>query len=430
MGKELRIDTRFLEGFVTDSDLAGIMTEVERAHSFLEKRNGEGNEYLGWMDLPKDTDEALISDVEETAAHLTGNSDAVVFIGIGGSYLGSRAVIEALALPEMMGKKVFFAGNNLSGGHMRSLLDMFKDMDVSVNVISKSGTTTEPAVAFRFFEEFLKEKYGPSGFADRVVCTTDSSKGALKAMADKKGFKTFVIPDDVGGRFSVLTPVGLLPCACAGIDIRGLIEGAKDERVRTLSCDLKENLSYRYAAARNILYRKGKKIEILANFGYRLHYVAEWWKQLFGESEGKSSHSIYPASCDFTTDLHSMGQLIQQGERNLFETFLVVEEGSADCEIPPDAENLDDLNYLAGKQMDYVKRKAYEATAEAHFEGDVPNSTIFIPERSAYCVGRLFYFFEKAVALSAYLQGVNPFNQPGVEAYKKKMFKLLGKPGA
>ncbi len=428
MDKGLKLDMRFLKGFVADSDLADIMTEVERAHSFLEKRSGEGNEFLGWMDLPKDMDDALLSDIERTAGKLTGNSDAVIFIGIGGSYLGARAVIEAL-VPETINKKVFFAGNNLSGDYICPLLEKLKGSDISVNVISKSGTTTEPAIAFRLVEEFLKEKYGSSGFADRVVCTTDKAKGALKAMADKKGFKSFVIPADVGGRFSVLTPVGLLPAACAGVNVRELIAGAKEERARTLSCDLDENPSYRYAAARNILYRKGKRIEVFSNFDSRLHYIGEWWKQLFGESEGKAARSIYPASCDFTTDLHSMGQLMQQGERNLLETFLVIEKEDGTCEIPRDEEDLDGLNYLAGKQLDYVNKKAYEATCEAHFEGGVPNFTVLLSERSAYCLGRLFYFFEKAVALSAYLQGVNPFDQPGVDAYKNKMFKLLGKPG-
>jgi glucose-6-phosphate isomerase len=300
--------------------------------------------------------------------------------------------------------------------------------DFSVNVISKSGTTTEPAIAFRVLEKELIDRYGHEEAKKRIVCTTDREKGALKDLADKKGYKLYVIPDDVGGRFSVLSPVGLFPAACAGIDIESMIAGSRYQLETSGGCSY-DNPSYLYAAIRNILYRNGKFIEILASFDSRLHYMDEWWKQLFGESEGKGGRSIFPVSCDFSTDLHSMGQLIQQGQRNIFETFLVVEKDSNICEIPLREENDDNLNYLAGKQLDHVNRKAYEATTEAHFEGGVPNSTIFVPERSAFCLGQLFYFFEKAVAVSAYMFGVNPFDQPGVEAYKNKMFKLLGKPG-
>jgi len=426
--KRLKFDTRYLEGFISSDDLEGIFSEVEKAHAFLVERNGPGKEFLGWMDIPENIDKGLVEDIEKTAAGLDRISDVIIIIGIGGSYLGARSIYECLT-PKMADRKIFFAGCNLSGDYLRDLLDMVKDRDVGVNVISKSGTTMEPAVAFRIIEDFLEKKYGPGKISDRIVCTTDKETGALKTIADKKGYKTFVVPDDVGGRFSVLTPVGLFPAACADVNIRDLIAGAKDERQHSLDCDLDNNMSYRYAATRNILYRKGKKIEVFASFDSRLHYVDEWWKQLFGESEGKDGHSIFPASCNFSTDLHSMGQLIQEGERNLFETFLIIEKEGEGCLVPESEENLDNLNYVAGEQVDYINKKAYEATAEAHFEGGVPNSTIRLAEKSAFCLGQLFYFFEKAAALSGYLSGVNPFNQPGVESYKRKMFKLLGKPG-
>ena len=428
MKRELIYDTGYLEGFVSDRDLKDIFGELKKAHAFLTKQDGPGKEFLGWMDLPEDIDEALLEDIEETAGRLNRDSDAIIIIGIGGSYLGARAAVETLS-PGAVNKKIFFAGYNLSGDHLRDLLGLLKDKDVSVNVISKSGTTTETAIAFRVIEEFMKKKYGPDKIADRIVCTTDKEKGALRAIADRGGYKSFVIPDDVGGRFSVLTPVGLLPIACAGISVRDIIAGAKTERKYSLDCDLGSNMSYKYAAVRNILYRQGKKIEILASFDNRLHYVDEWWKQLFGESEGKNARGIFPASCDFSTDLHSMGQLLQEGERNLFETFLIIEKKSEKCLIPRTDENLDNLNYLAGKQVDYVNVKAYEATAEAHFEGNVPNSTIRLAERSAFCLGQLFYFFEKAAAVSGYMAGANPFDQPGVDSYKRKMFRLLEKPG-
>jgi glucose-6-phosphate isomerase len=429
MSKGLRLDTRYLQGSVSAEDIEAILPEVEKAHSLLVNRDGEGSEYLGWMDLPCNINEDILKDIEDTASKMRKNSDAIVVIGIGGSYLGARATIETLASEEDR-RNIFFAGYNMSCESLSALLNRLEDKDVSVNVISKSGTTTEPAITFRILEDFLQKKYGPDNISDRVICTTDNEKGALRAIADKKGYKSFVIPDDVGGRFSVFTPVGLLPIACAGINIRELVEGALRQREESLNCDISSNISYMYAAVRNCLYRKGKRIEILGSFNSKLHYVDEWWKQLFGESEGKGGHSIFPASCDFSTDLHSMGQLIQQGERNLFETFLVVEKECSECEIPVSEDNLDNLNYLANKQLSYINRKAYEATAEAHFEGGVPNSTIFIPEMTPFYLGKLFYFFEKAVGASAYIAGVNPFNQPGVEAYKNKMFKLLGKPKA
>jgi glucose-6-phosphate isomerase len=427
MAKGLKYDTKYMEGFVSAEEIEGIFPEIEKAHTMLKDKSSPGSDFLGWMDLPANVDKELISRIEDVAGDLKSKSDVVVVVGIGGSYLGSKAALEIL-LPYPGREKVQFAGNNLSGDYLCGLLDCLKDKDVCVNVISKSGTTTEPAVAFRIMERFLQEKYGRENIADRIVCTTDRQKGALKQLADERGYRSFVIPEDVGGRFSVLTPVGLLPMACGGIDIRSLLEGARDQKEAVSGLDIENNMSYKYAALRNILYRKGKKIEILASFHSRLHYVDEWWKQLFGESEGKGGRGIFPASCDFSTDLHSMGQMIQDGERNIMETFLVIDKKGRSCVIPEDSDDLDNLNYLAGREMDYVNRKAYEATAEAHFEGGVPNSTILLEDRSAYCLGQLFYFFQKAVAVSALVSGVNPFDQPGVESYKKKMFKLLGKP--
>lgn len=428
MPKNIRIDTKCLDGFVSDGDLDDILSEVKSAHGYLEDKNGPGSDYLGWQKLPEDTSPELIDDIQKTADSVKKISDVIVVIGIGGSYLGAKAAIDSIGVsPEK--DKVVFAGYNLSGDHMADILRRIENKDFSINVISKSGTTTEPAIAFRILENELIKRYGAEEAKRRIICTTDKEKGALNALAAKNGYKTYVIPDDVGGRFSVLTPVGLFPAACAGIDIKSLVDGARYQQKSSLECSL-GNASYLYAAVRNVLYRKGKRIEILASFDSRLHYMDEWWKQLFGESEGKGGRGIFPVSCDFSTDLHSMGQLIQQGERNLFETFLVVEKDSNLCEIPVSEDNDDNLNYLAGKQLDYVNKKAYEATREAHFEGGVPNTTIFVPERSAFCLGQLFYFFERSVAISAYIAGVNPFDQPGVEAYKNIMFKLLGKPKA
>ncbi|MDD4956250.1 MAG: glucose-6-phosphate isomerase [Candidatus Omnitrophica bacterium] len=429
MERTLVLDTHFLEGAVSGKDMEKVVPLLDRAHSMLEGRNGPGNGFLGWMDLPKNTPECLVEDIVTTASALKKISSVMVVVGIGGSYLGARAAIGALS-PSSVWKNVMFAGNNISGEHLLKILERLENAEVSINVISKSGTTTEPAIAFRCLQEALRKKYGHSGLRDRVVCTTDSARGALKKLADREGYKTFVIPDDVGGRFSVLTPVGLLPMAFAGIDISKMIKGAADMADITSTCDIDRNLSYRYAVIRKVLYDREKKIEILSSFHTYLHYVSEWWKQLFGESEGKSGHGIFPAACDFSTDLHSMGQLIQEGERNIFETFLTVETENTGCAIPHDDEDLDGLNYLEGRDLGFINRKAYEATAEAHFEGGVPNLTIAMPEKNAYYLGQLFYFFEKAVAVSGYMLGVNPFDQPGVEAYKKKMFRLLGKPGS
>ncbi len=427
MENKIILDTSNFEGFISSEEMKEAFRDVEKAHKFLKNKNGPGNDSLGWMDLPENTGEKLLNDVNASAQMFRGMSDAIVIIGIGGSYLGARAVIEALA-PEKINKEIFFAGHNICGEYMRNLMDELEDKDVCLNVISKSGTTTEPAIAFRILREFMDKKYSSGEVKKRIVCTTDARKGALRYVADKEGFKSFIIPDSIGGRFSVLTPVGLFPIACAGLNIEKLIAGAREERNISLELDLQKNNSYRYAACRNVLYEKGRDIEILASFEARLHFVSEWWKQLFGESEGKGGKSIFPASCDFSTDLHSMGQLIQDGERNLFETFLIVNESKIKTTIPYDEENPDKLNYLSGKTLDFVNIKAYEATREAHYEGGVPNCTLLFPLISEFTIGQLIYFFEKAVSISAYIKGVNPFDQPGVEAYKQKMFRLLGKP--
>jgi len=425
--KRLKLDTECLKGFVSKEDLSRILPEVEKARAVLIEDNARDREYLGWVDLPEKMNENCLKKIEETGRRISSENGAVIVLGIGGSYLGARAVIETLA-PKTVNKNVFFAGYNLSGDFLNRLLSEVKDRKISVIVISKSGTTTEPAIAFRVIKNFLKKKYSPKELSRRIVCVTDEKKGALKRIADKEHYESFVIPDDVGGRFSVLTAVGLLPIASAGIDIRELISGARAERKYGLKAGAKGDISCIYAAIRNLLYRAGKRIEILSSFDNSLHYFDEWWKQLFGESEGKNGRSIFPASCDFSTDLHSMGQLIQQGERNIFETFLVSNKNPGECVIPSDKDNFDNLNYLSGKSVNYVNLKAYEATRTAHFEGAVPNITIFFGGKSAFCLGQLFYFFEKAAAISGYLAGVNPFDQPGVESYKQKMFKLLGRP--
>ena len=428
MSDLIRYDTKMLEGFVSDEEIQGILPELVKAHNLLAERSGPGNDFLGWLDLPAGTDMSLIEDIEETAEKLKENSDVVIVIGIGGSYLGAKSAIEMLS-DEFEGKNVIFAGHNISDEYMGSLLRFIENKDVSVNVISKSGTTTEPAIAFRLILDKLKKKYSAEELKERIVCTTDKERGALKTFADSNGYKCFVIPDDVGGRFSVLTPVGLLPCSVSGLNIRDIIDGAKICAESMIEPDPEKNIAIKYAAVRNVLYRKGKVVEVLSNFDGQLHYISEWWKQLFGESEGKDSKGIFPASCNFTTDLHSMGQYIQDGMRNIFETFLISEEDNGFCRIPEDEKNLDNLNYLAGKGLSFVNHQAYLATSEAHFEGGVPNSSIILPEKTEHYLGQLLYFFETAVALSGYVLDVNPFNQPGVEAYKKKMFKLLGKPG-
>ena len=400
---------------------------AEAAAETLEKGTGEGNDFLGWLHLPSSIGEAELADIEATAAQLRNSCEYVVTIGIGGSYLGAKAVIEALSSSfdaYQGGKcKVLFAGNNIGEDYIAELMDLLKGKKFGIVVISKSGTTTEPAIAFRLLKDMLEKQEGKQEAAKRIVAITDAKKGALRSLATQEGYKTYVIPDNVGGRFSVLTPVGLLPIAVAGFDIKALVAGAVE-----VENDDNENV-FTYAQTRNALYQSGKKIEILVNFCPRLHYFAEWWKQLYGESEGKDHLGIFPASVDFTTDLHSMGQWIQDGERTIFETVLSVGDQSHSVVIPHDEANLDGLNFLAGKRVDEVNKMAELGTRLAHVDGGVPNLLITIPALSEKYLGQLIYFFEKACGVSGYMLGVNPFNQPGVEAYKKNMFALLNKPG-
>lgn len=420
--------------FIRAHELAALEPQVDAAARLLESRKGPGNEFLGWLDLPAKYDRSEFKRIKAAARKIRSQSEVLVVIGIGGSYLGAKAAIEFChptpPLPLRGGRKkhfdIVFAGANLSAPYHAQLLQAIGDRDFSVNVISKSGTTTEPAIAFRIFKQKLEEKYGKEGARERIYATTDRSRGALKTLSGQEGYETFVVPEDVGGRFSVLTAVGLLPVAAAGIDIDALMRGAADA-MKACKKPLAENACYQYAALRNILLRKGKDIELLVNYEPRCHYVAEWWKQLYGESEGKEGKGIFPASVDFTTDLHSMGQYIQDGRRSLFETVLEIESPESDLTLFKTADDLDGLNYLSGKSLDYVNKKAAEGTRMAHTDGGVPNFIIRIPEATPYYLGQLFYFFEKACAVSGYLLGVNPFDQPGVEAYKKNMFALLGK---
>lgn len=400
------------------------------AFDTLMGRNGEGNDFLGWIDRPVDYDKDEFERIKKAAAKIRENSDVLVSIGIGGSYLGIKAVDVACDtyFDSKRDTKVIYAGNQISGQYLVELLAYLKDKDYSVNVISKSGTTTEPAIAFRFLKEALEEKYGKEGAKERIFATTDKAKGALKELATKEGYETFVVPDDIGGRFSVISAVGLLPLAVAGIDIDEFMAGFADGREKYSEKSM-ENDAIKYAAVRNMLHENGKEIEVLVNYEPKLKYVAEWWKQLYGESEGKDGKGIFPASVNNTTDLHSVGQMIQDGKRNLFETVIEVENVDKDIAIKEDADNLDGLNYLAGKNMSFVNKQAMEGTTMAHVEGGVPNIRIKLDKVDERKLAELFYFFEIAVGVSGYILGVNPFNQPGVEAYKKAMFKLLGKPG-
>jgi glucose-6-phosphate isomerase len=432
--KHISLDPSFAASFINDAEWSAFEPQVEAATQVLMGRSGPGNDFLGWIDLPSEYDRAEFARVQAAARRIRQQSEVLVVIGIGGSYLGAKAALEFcnhhfynnLPATGRPGPEIYFAGTNLSGTYLRHLSELIGERDFSVNVISKSGTTTEPAVAFRVFKKMLETKYGKTGARERIYATTDKKKGALKVLATQEGYETFVVPDDVGGRFSVLTAVGLLPIAAAGIDIEALMRGAEDG-ARLYGTPYEINDCLRYVAARNILHRKGKDIELLVNYEPRCHYIAEWWKQLFGESEGKDGKGIFPASVDFTSDLHSMGQYIQDGRRNLFETVLEIETPQADLVIEAETEDLDGLNYLAGKTLDYVNKKAAEGTRMAHVDGGVPNLTLRIPEATPYYLGQLFYFFEKACGVSGYLLGVNPFDQPGVEAYKKNMFRLLGK---
>lgn len=411
--------------------------KVQEIHQELQENKNKEEEFLGWIDLPTKYNKKEFEKIKKCAKKIRENSEILVVIGIGGSYLGARAVIESLThtfynlLPkeERKSPQILYVGNNISGKYLEDLVELIGNRDLSVNVISKSGTTTEPAIAFRFFREFMENKYGIKEARKRIYVTTDKEKGALKTLADKEGYETFIIPNNVGGRYSVLTPVGLLPIATAGIDIDKLMSGARFAEEKYNDENLKYNDCYKYAVARNLLYKNDKNIEILVSYKPNLHYFIEWWKQLFGESEGKDGKGIYPSGAEFTTDLHSLGQYIQEGRKNLFETVINVEKEESNIKINVDEDNLDEINYLADKTMDYVNKKAMEGTINAHVEGDVPNIVINMEKIDEETIGHLIYFFELACAMSGRILGVNPFNQPGVEKYKTNMFKLLGKPG-
>lgn len=436
MGK-VSFDYGKASAFISEEEVSYMSGLVAVAKEQLVAKTGAGNDFLGWIDLPVDYDKEEFARIKKAAQKIQQDSEVLVVIGIGGSYLGARAAIEFLRhgfynnLPKEVRKtpEIYYAGNSISGTYLKGLTDVIGDRDFSVNIISKSGTTTEPAIAFRVFKELLEKKYGKEGAAKRIYATTDKKKGALKNLATEEGYETFVVPDDVGGRFSVLTAVGLLPIAVSGADIDRLMEGAAEGRRLALEQEFSENDALQYAAIRNILLRKGKSVEVLADYEPSLHYVAEWWKQLYGESEGKDQKGLFPASVDLTTDLHSMGQFIQDGARIMFETVLNVEQSREKVVLNEEPVDLDGLNYLAGKDMDFVNKSAMNGTILAHTDGNVPNLMVTIPEQNEFYLGELFYFFEFAVGISGYLLGVNPFNQPGVESYKKNMFALLGKPG-
>ena len=423
--------------FISPCEVDYLRDMTKTCHDMLHAKSGAGNDFLGWVDLPVAYDKEEFARIKKAAAKIQSDSDVLVVIGIGGSYLGARAVIEALrhSFYNMVDKSVrktpeiYFAGNSISPTYLADLIDVIGERDFSLNIISKSGTTTEPAVAFRVLKALCEKKYGKDGAKGRIYATTDKARGALKALCDEEGYETFVVPDDVGGRFSVLTAVGLLPIAVSGADIDKLMEGAAAGYEEYKNPNIDENICYQYAAVRNALYRKGKNIEMMINYEPCLHYFSEWFKQLYGESEGKDGKGIFPAAADFSTDLHSMGQYIQDGQRILFETVLAVEKPRRDISIEADEANVDGLNFLAGKTMDFVNKKAFEGTVLAHTDGGVPNLVVSIESLDEFNLGKLIYFFEKACGISGYLLGVNPFNQPGVEAYKKNMFALLGKPG-
>ena len=433
----MKFDYKKADFVLTQQELDLMKEKVSKAHKTLHEKSGEGNEFLGWLDLPANYDKAEFERVKKAAEKIKANSDVLIVIGIGGSYLGAKAGLsmlthtfyDALCKNKRKTPAVLFAGNSISSAYLCDLIEFLGDKDFSVNVISKSGTTTEPAIAFRVFKELLENKYGKEGAKERIFATTDKEKGALKKLCDAEGYETFVIPDDVGGRFSVLTPVGLLPLAVGGADIDKIMAGAQKAREDFKDCDLDNNICYQYAAARNVLYEKGYTTEIMVNYEPFMHYFSEWWKQLYGESEGKDNKGIFPASVEFSTDLHSLGQYIQDGKRNLFETVINIEESKKTFVIKEDKENIDGLNFLAGKTLDFVNKKAFEGTLLAHTDGKAPNFVISVPRADEENFGYMVYFFEKACAISGYILGVNPFNQPGVEAYKKNMFALLGKPG-
>jgi len=435
--KKITLDYSKAALAIRQEELDNMAGQIRDAHETLTNKTGAGNDFLGWLDLPNAYDKEEYVRIKKAAEKIRNTADVLIVIGIGGSYLGAKAAIDLFTDSfynyqtdaERKAPQIFFAGNSISSTYLSDLYRLVKDRDICLNVISKSGTTTEPAIAFRIFKELVEEKYGKEGAKDRIFVTTDKARGALKQLSDKEGYETFVIADDIGGRYSVLSAVGLLPIAVCGADLDAIMQGAQDAAKEYADCDLSKNICYQYAALRNILYRKGKTIEMMVNYEPRLHYFAEWWKQLYGESEGKDQRGIFPAAVDFSTDLHSMGQYIQDGLRNLFETVLHVEAPTADITIKEDADNVDGLNFLAGKTVSHVNEMAYLGTVLAHNDGGVPNLIINIPELSEYYFGQLVYFFEKACGISGYLLSVNPFNQPGVEAYKKNMFALLGKPG-
>ena len=428
------LNEKFLDGFVSSHEIENLSSSAKLAHELLISGKGAGNDFHGWVKLPENYDKEEFARIKLAAEKIKKNSDILVVIGIGGSYLGARAAIEFVKSPLYNNLKkdtpdIYFAGNNISPTAFNELLSICEGRDISVNVISKSGTTTEPAIAFRVFKALLVEKYGEEGAKDRIFVTTDKARGTLKKFSDEAGYETFVVPDDVGGRYSVLTAVGLLPIACAGIDIDGLMSGAQTAMKDFASDDINANIAMRYAAIRNALLRKGKNTEILVGYEPYMLLFNEWWKQLYGESEGKDNKGIFPASVIFSTDLHSLGQYIQEGQRNLFETVISVKNPGASFVIPEDPANVDGLNFIAGRQLDYVNKTAMTATLLAHNDGGVPNLLLEVDDRSPASLGYLIYFFEFACAISGYMLGVNPFDQPGVEAYKKNMFALLGKPG-
>lgn len=434
--KNINFDLKKACYFIKAEEMENMKEQVILASRLLEKKIGAGNDFLGWLSLPTDYNKEEFKRIKDLAKNIQENCEVFIVIGIGGSYLGAKAVIECLThsfsnhlRKEKRGiPEIYFAGQNISGRYMKHLLEAIEGKDFSINIISKSGTTTEPAIAFRILKKKLEEKYGKAGAKKRIFSTTDSTKGALKALSEKEGYEAFTIPDDVGGRFSVFTAVGLLPIAVAGISIDDLLEGAR-EGEKEYSQPFEKNICYQYAAIRNILYRKNVSIEILVNYDPRFHYISEWWKQLFGESEGKDGKGLFPSSVDLSTDLHSMGQYMQDGKRILMETILQVEKEEEDIFLELEEDDLDGLNYLAGKSMNYINKQAFSGTLLAHLDGGVPSFVLTLPEVNPYYIGKLLYFFEKACGLSGYLLGVNPFNQPGVESYKKNMFALLGKQG-
>ena len=430
----LTLNNKFVKKYVTDAQMQEISNKISESQKMLHNKTGAGNDFLGWVDLPVDYDKEEFARIKKAAERIKKSCDVFVVIGIGGSYLGARAAIEFIKSPVYNSLKkdtpdIYFAGNSISSSALTDLLNICEGKDVCVNVVSKSGTTTEPAVAFRIFRNLLEKKYGKKGAKSRIFATTDKEKGTLKHFSDDEGYETFVVPDDVGGRFSVLSAVGLLPIAVAGIDIDEMMKGAQEARLACFEKDINKNDALKYASIRNILHKNGKSVEILASYEPASQMLCEWWKQLFGESEGKDNKGIYPSSVIFSTDLHSLGQFIQDGSRIMFETVLDIEKSNDTIIIPDDPNNIDKLNFLSGKELDFVNKKAMLGTLFAHSDGNVPNIVLTLKDRSPYSFGYLVYFFEYACAISGYTLGVNPFNQPGVESYKKNMFALLGKEG-